>query len=160
MRRILIVLALFAFWLLLSGHYYTWLVVTGGVAALAVTIFCSVKGITDEEGFPVGRIPRGLIYWPWLLMQIILSGLRVTRLILTPGKSISPTLVKVDAAQVTPVGITTYANSITLTPGTLSVEVSHRLRTIWVHAIERGGAEGFADDPMNAKVAWWERGKP
>ena len=158
MRLILIVIALFAYWLLLSGHYAPWLVISGGVLSMAVVVFCWTKGITDAEGFPIGLTFRGLIYWPWLLWQIVLSALRVTRLILSPALPISPTLVKVDAQQKTAVGLVTYANSITLTPGTISIEASERGKCIWVHAIEREGAEGFEDDEMNRWVAWFEGG--
>ena len=67
-------------------------------------------------------------------------------------------MVRVEALQKTDLGLTVYANSITLTPGTLSVDVSGRRGIIWVHAIERAGAEGFADDEMNRRVAWFETG--
>ena len=158
MRLILIVLTLFVYWLLLSGHYAWWLVAFGAVLSVLVVLFCWVKGITDEEGFPVGLIPRAVFYWPWLLWQIVLSGLNVTRLILAPSLPISPTLVKVEADQKTAVGLTTYANSITLTPGTITVEATEKGRALWVHAIERSGAEGFDDDEMNRRVAWIEGG--
>jgi multicomponent Na+:H+ antiporter subunit E len=158
MRLILIVLTLFVYWLLLSGHYAWWLVAFGAVLSVLVVLFCWVKGITDEEGFPVGLIPRAVFYWPWLLWQIVLSGLNVTRLILAPSLPISPTLVKVEADQKTAVGLTTYANSITLTPGTITVEATEKGRALWVHAIERSGAEGFDDDEMNRRVAWFEGG--
>ena len=158
MRLVPIALLLFGYWLALSGHYEWWLVAFGAVLSVLVVLFCFAKNVTDAEGFPIGLFPRGLIYWPWLLWQIVLSGLRVTRLILSPSLPISPTLVKVDAQQETAVGLVTYANSITLTPGTISIEASERGRCIWVHAIERAGAEGFADDPMNAKVASFEKG--
>ena len=158
MRLILIAITLFVYWLALSGHYEWWLVAFGAVLSVLVVVFCLRKGITDSEGFPVGLVPRGIVYWPWLLWQIVLSGLRVTRLILSPSLPISPTLVKVVAQQRTAVGLVTYANSITLTPGTISIEASERGRCIWVHAIERDGAEGFSDDPMNARVASFEKG--
>lgn len=158
MRLILIVLTLFVYWLLLSGHYAWWLVAFGAVLSVLVVVFCWGKGVSDAEGFPFELIPRGLVYWPWLLWQIVLSALRVTRLILDPRLSISPTLVEVNAEQDTAVGLTTYANSITLTPGTISVEASERQKMIWVHAIERTGAEGFADDEMNRRVARFEKG--
>lgn len=156
MRLVLIVVALYGYWLALSGHYSLWFTVSGFMLSSTVVAFCWIKGVTDAEGFPVGLIPRGLVYWPWLLLQIVKSGLRVTRLILDPKLPISPTLVKVEALEDTSVGLTTYANSITLTPGTLSVEASERGRVLWVHALERAGAEGFTDDEMNRKVAWFE----
>lgn len=156
MRQILGVVILFGFWLALSGHYQWWLVAFGAVLSVLVVIFCFVKGIGDGEGAPYGLIARGLVYWPWLLGQILLSGLRVTRLILDPRLPISPALVKVDAEAKSAVGLVTYANSITLTPGTISIEASEKGRCIWVHAIERADAEGFSDDEMNRKTAWFE----
>ena len=67
---------------------------------------------------------------------------------------------RVSTRQRTPVGLTIYANSITLTPGTISIEVSEAGRFIWVHAITREGADGFDDDPMNDKVAWMDEARP
>jgi len=160
MRLVLISVTLFGYWLLLSGHYETWLVISGGVLSVAVVAFCLFKGLTDEEGFPIEKLPRALLYWPWLAWQIVLSALNVTRLILDPKLPISPTMVKVDAQQKSAVGLATYANSITLTPGTISVEVSERGKAIWVHAITRENAEGFADDEMNRRVAWMDGAEP
>ena len=159
MRLALIVIVLFGYWLALSGHYQWWLVAFGAVLSVLVVLFCWMKRVTDHEGFPIDLTLRGLAYWPWLIWQIVLSALRVTRLILSPALPISPTLVKVDAKQKTAVGLVTYANSITLTPGTISIEASEKGSTIWVHAIEREGAEGFEDDEMNARVAWFEKGQ-
>ena len=156
MRLVLISVTLFGYWLLLSGHYDTWLVASGAVLSVAVVAFSLFKGITDEEGFPIEKLPRGLIYWPWLGWQMILSALNVSRLILDTKLPISPTMVKVDTLQKSAVGITIYANSITLTPGTISVEVSEKGGAIWVHAITRENAEGFADDQMNRMAAWMD----
>lgn len=159
MRLVGISVTLFAYWLLLSGHYTLWLMGAGAVLSVLVVAFCLFKGITDEEGFPIEKLPRALIYWPWLGWQMVLSALNVTRLILHPRLPISPTMVKVDALQKSAVGLTIYANSITLTPGTISVEVSERGKAIWVHAITRENAEGFADDEMNRWVAWMDGAK-
>jgi multicomponent Na+:H+ antiporter subunit E len=156
MRLALISVTLFAYWLLLSGHYEMWLVVSGAVLSVLVVAFCLFKGITDEEGFPIEKLPRALVYWPWLGWQMVLSALNVSRLILDPKLPITPHLVKVRALQKSAVGLTTYANSITLTPGTISVEVSEREKAIWVHAITKENADGFADDKMNRWVAWMD----
>jgi multicomponent Na+:H+ antiporter subunit E len=156
MRLVLISVTLYVYWLLLSGHYTPFLMAAGAVSSIAVVGFSLAKGITDEEGFPIEKLPRALVYWPWLGWQMVLSALKVTRLILDPRLPISPTMVKVAALQDSAVGLTTYANSITLTPGTISVEVSERGKAIWVHAITRENAEGFADDEMNRRVAWMD----
>jgi multicomponent Na+:H+ antiporter subunit E len=159
MRLILIFVALYAYWLALSGHYQPWFLVSGFLLSLAVVAFCWAKGIIDSEGFPVGLLRRAVLYWPWLGLQILKSGLRVARIILDPRLPITPTLVRVDAQQRTAVGLTTYGNSITLTPGTLTVEATERGRALWVHALEQSSAEGFSDDEMNRKVAWFEAAK-
>ena len=157
MRLIVMFVTLFGFWLLLSGIYKPWLVISGGVITVATIVFTVRNRIVDAEGFPAEKLPRGLVYWPWLLWQMVLSSLNVARIILDPRLPISPTMVRVDAGQSRAVGLVTYANSITLTPGTLSVEVSQARKQIWVHAITRANAEGLAgDDAMNRKVAWME----
>lgn len=156
MRLILIAITLFVYWLLLSGHYEPWLVVSGGVIAVAVVAFSLLKGITDEEGFPLEKLPRAAVYMPWLAVQIVRASLNVSRLILDPRLPISPSMVRVKAEQPTAVGLTAFANSITLTPGTISVEVSEQTRHIWVHAITREGAEAMPEDPMNEKAAWMD----
>jgi len=154
MRLVLITLTLFAYWLLLSGHFETWLVASGFVLSFLVVVFCLYKGITDEEGFPIEKLPHAVIYWPWLAWQMVLSAISVSKLILNPKLPISPRMVRVHALQKSAVGLTTYANSITLTPGTISVEVSEKMKAVWVHAITKENAEGFDDDPMNHWVAW------
>ncbi|GMG84343.1 Na+/H+ antiporter subunit E [Paralimibaculum aggregatum] len=155
-RMVLIALVLFAFWLLLSGNYKLWLVASGAASAMFVVAFARAKQVTDGEGFPAEMLPRALLYWPWLIWQIVLSAINVARIILDPKLPISPTVVRVDAKQKSSVGLVTYANSITLTPGTISVEVGERVKRIWVHAITKENAAGFADDEMNARVAKME----
>ena len=159
-RLILISITLYVYWLLLSGHYEPWFVISGAVLTVATVAFCLFKGITDEEGFPVEKLPRGIVYWPWLGWQMALSAMNVARLIVDPKLPISPSMVKVAAKEKTAVGLTTYANSITLTPGTLSVEVSERDKSVWVHCITRENAEGFAEDEMNERVAWMGEAGP
>lgn len=156
MRLILISATLFLFWLAMSGHYTPWLIGSGAVLSVAVVAFGLFKGLTDREGFPVELLPRALLYWPWLAWQILRSGWGVAKIVLDPRLPISPTLVRVKARQQTAVGLTTYANSITLTPGTLSVEVSEQGGAIWVHALTAENAAGFEADPMNRHVAWLE----
>ncbi len=155
-RLILISLTLYAYWLLLSGHYDAWFVVSGAVLTVTTVAFCLFKGITDEEGFPVEKLPRGMVYWAWLGWQMVLSAINVSRIILDPKLPISPTMVRVAAKERTAVGLTTYANSITLTPGTISVEVSERGMAVWVHCITRENAEGLGEDEMNSRVAWMD----
>ncbi|MGF1500299.1 MAG: Na+/H+ antiporter subunit E [Paracoccaceae bacterium] len=157
MRLVLLAIVLYAFWLLMSGNYQLWLVLSGFLMSLGVVWFSMRTGVSDREGLPFEKLGRIFVYLPWLAWQVVLSAINVSRIILDPRLPISPSMVKVEAHQQSAVGLTIYANSITLTPGTLSVEASERERTIWVHAITRENAAGFAEDAMNDKVAWLDR---
>lgn len=156
MRLVGLALALFAFWLLLSGHYTPFLVGAGALVAVAVALWGRIVGYGDEEGFPVENIFRGLLYWPWLVKEIAKSALSVTRIILDPSLPIAPRLIRVKTSQRTAVGVATYANSITLTPGTITVAVDRHDRALLVHALTEAGADGLAEGGMDRRVAAFE----
>ena len=95
--RLIITLSLFAFWLVLSGHYEVWLIAFGIGCAIAVALFSGHMGIADREGHPVALLPRALIYWGWLAKEMVVSALHVARLILDPeisGRIISLRLLR------------------------------------------------------------------
>ena len=151
MRLAALVLALFAFWLLLSGMYTPFLLASGLVAAIAVAALARRMGAADPEGHPVHLALAALGYWPWLAREIALSGWQVTRIILSPRLPISPALVRFVPSQRTTVGLVTHANSITLTPGTITVEAGHD--GFLVHALTHDGAEGLAGGEMDRRVS-------
>jgi multicomponent Na+:H+ antiporter subunit E len=151
-------LILFAFWLLLSGHYVPFLIGAGFASALLVVLFARRMALLDDEGHPVHLAPRALLtYWPWLIKEIAKSGWSVSRIILDPRMPISPTLIRVKATQRTDVGRATFANSITLTPGTISLEVGRD--EILVHALTRDGAQDLAGGEMDRRVTAFERAR-
>jgi multicomponent Na+:H+ antiporter subunit E len=147
-------LVLFVFWLLLSGHFTAFLLAVGAAAAFAIAALGRRMEVIDHEGHPIHLSWRALAYWPWLLKEIAKSAWQVARIVLAPSLPISPTLVRVKPSQKTAVGVVTYANSITLTPGTISVEVTPR--EILVHALTREGAEGLAAGEMDRRVTAFE----
>jgi multicomponent Na+:H+ antiporter subunit E len=145
---------LFAFWLALSGHYTLWLVSAGAVSAIVCVYAARRVQIVDGEGHPVELLPRTLTYYPWLITEIVKSAWAVTKVILRPSLPISPTMTVVQADQKTSSGIATFGNSITLTPGTITVGVkSHELT---VHALVEDGARDLEAGDMNARVAQFE----
>ena len=155
-RGLSLLLALFAFWLLLSGHYTSLLVTIGLACAILVALFTARIHVLDLEGHPIGFLVGAVTYWPWLAWEIVKSALDVTKEILRPHLAITPTMVRVDASQRTSIGFATYANSITLTPGTISTTVSFDERTILVHALTKEGAESTAEGTMNRRVTRFE----
>ncbi|MEM9511510.1 MAG: Na+/H+ antiporter subunit E [Cyanobacteria bacterium P01_E01_bin.48] len=150
-------LVLMVFWLVLSGQDKTFLVSIGVVSVLCVVALSRRMGIADEEGHPIHLSFRAVTYWPWLGIEIAKSAWDVTKIILNPKLPISPTFVRVRASQRTPVGIATYANSITLTPGTVTARVSGN--EFLVHAITRKGAEDLAEGTMDRRVKQFEGGE-
>ena len=145
---------LFAFWLALSGHYTPMLVSVGAVCAI-LCMFAAVRMRTaDAEGHPIQVFARAITYFPWLAREIAKSAWAVTKIILNPHLPISPTMTVVKASQKTTVGITTYGNSITLTPGTITVGVSGDKLT--VHALVKDGAIDLEGGGMDRRVSQFE----
>ena len=148
------VVTLFAFWLLLSGYFTAFLIAAGAAAALAVAWLARRMEVVDREGHPVELSLAALGYWPWLAKEIVKSGWQVTRIILDPKLPISPTLVRFKPTQRTVVGLVTHANSITLTPGTITVEAERG--EFLVHALTRSGADGVVESEMDRRVTRFE----
>lgn len=154
MRYFSLGVVLFGFWLLLSGHYTNFLLAMGLLSVVAILLFSHRMHIVDAEGHPVHLAPRALLYWPWLLVEICKSAWNVTKIILNPALPISPTATRVKASQKSALGVNIYANSITLTPGTISIEVSGQ--DIVVHALEKSGADDVEGGAMDARVTQFE----
>lgn len=150
------VLVLFIFWLLLSGFFEPFLMTAGAVSALAIVALARRMDVVDHEGHPIHLGLRALTYWPWLIVEIVKSAWDVSRIILNPRLPVSPTLVRTTASQQTTVGVVTFANSITLTPGTISVDVGRG--EILVHALTRDGAAGLQTGEMDRRVTRFEGG--
>ena len=115
-----------------------------------------MMGLVDPEGHPIHLAPRATLYWPWLAKEIVKSAWDVTKVILSPRLPIQPTLVRFRPSQRTEVGLVTHANSITLTPGTITIEADRD--EFLVHALTTAGAEGVTGGDMDARVARFERG--
>lgn len=98
---------------------------------------------------------RAILYAPWLLKEIIKSNLHVARLILDPNLPIKPQALWINGSQKTDTALAIHANSITLTPGTISVEVEDN--QIHVHAISDHTAQGVMDGEMDKRVTQLER---
>ncbi len=151
LHAISLCLVLYATWLLLSGHYELLILALGLLSCIGVVAIALRMDVVDHEGHPIHLTWRLLLYWPWLLVEIIKSNVDVARVIIDPKLRISPCMIRVPTSQKTDVGRVIYANSITLTPGTVSVDVSDG--TILVHAITEELAAGVESGEMDRRVA-------
>ena len=142
---------LFGIWLLLSGIYTPFLVSLGILSCAAVVWVTIRMDIVDHEGHPLHLTWRALGYWGWLVIEIIKANVDVVKFVLSPTLKISPTMIRVRASQETDLGKVIYANSITLTPGTISVDVANN--EILVHALSEAGAQELLGGEMDRKVS-------
>ncbi len=122
-----------------------------GVFSCALVVAIAVRmDVIDHEAVPVHLTFNVLMYWPWLLWEIIKANIDVTKRVLGFA-DISPTMVRIKATQKTDLGIVIFANSITLTPGTISIDVDEE-GYILVHALSRDGTEGLEGGDMDRRV--------
>lgn len=151
LRLILSALGLFALWLLMSGIYKPLVIWLGaGSAVLATFVLWRMETLDGHRlRFLLSPI-RGVGYLCWLMWEIAKSNIAVTRVILSGGRTMRQNLFRIDNTQKTELGAVVYANSITLTPGTLTVEIDPK--HFWVHALayDDGDLEALAD--MDARV--------
>jgi multicomponent Na+:H+ antiporter subunit E len=146
---------LFVLWLLLSGHWDNPLLIGFGVISTAICVWIAQRmDVADHEGVPVRLGIRTPLYWPWLVVQIAKSNVDVAKRILSPSLPISPTTVRIRMTQRTPLGMVVFANSITLTPGTVAMTIDDD--TVLVHALTEENARVLEEGEMSRRVAVFE----
>lgn len=156
MRAVSLAIALFAFWLLLSGHYTPFLMSLGVISVMLCVWVALRMNVVDIEGHPVHLLPGAVTYMPWLVWEIAKSTFAVIKIVLRGPSAVSPNLINVKASQQSQVAINIYGNSITLTPGTITVDVDGNDFT--VHALTQETADDLAEGAMDRRVARMENG--
>ncbi len=150
MRRARAILAraalLTGIWYLLSGKFDALHLGAGAVTALAVA--AAYKPVEDSTVWRAGRF---VLYVPWLVWQVIVSNLRVARIVLTPRLPVSPAFLRMTPGVTGPRALTLLGSSITLTPGTLTVDVG--ADDIVVHALDTVSAQDVRDRTIERRVA-------
>ena len=143
-------LTLGAFWLLNSG-YNTPLILSLGVLSVAFVIYLARRmDVVDHESQPVQLTTSLPGYYVWLVKEIILANISVVKHVWLGNHTISPTLATLKASQITDMGRVIYATSITLTPGTVAVDLAGD--QIVVHALLRENIEALAAGEMDRRV--------
>lgn len=152
-----LLLGLAALWLLLSGIETPLLSVLGGLSCVVIAWLCVRMGIVDDETIPLHLLHRLPGYIVWLGREIAVANWAVAKIVARRKMPISPTLIDEDMRAKTELGQVFYANSITLTPGTITVEL--RDGRAQVHGITRDTAADVAAGGMSRRVDRLERGK-
>jgi len=147
-------IVMFVMWVVFSGKFDAFHLSLGVISSLLVAFFTSDQLITDPS---IGHIPalwsRFFMYFPWLLWQIVLANIHLLKLVFDPQmiEKINPQLIQFKSNMKNEMALVTFANSITLTPGTITVSLS-MYGDFTVHAIDDASAEPLPGD-MEKQVA-------
>ena len=153
MRYFIVFIILYLNWILWSGKFDAFHLSLGVISCALVTfmshdLFLKRKKISPKI---IVETIRFIKYVPWLLYQIILSNIHVASLVLSPRMPIDPKIIRYKTKLKTDISLVTFANSITLTPGTITADISDG--EFIVHALSRKVADDLMTGEMEDKVA-------
>ena len=151
-RQIILAIVLMVLWLLLSGYFGKVLLVSFGVASVLFTVWITQRaGLLDSEGLPTNVFPGIIPYMFWLTVEIGKANIVVAVEALRPTLKLSPKVIRVPAVQQSDLGKTIFGNSVTLTPGTVTIDVDER--GLVIHALTEALADEAAIADMGNRVA-------
>lgn len=138
---------LFFLWVLLSGHTSFLLLSLGAVSVALTVLLTSRMNIIDHESYPIKIFAKLPIFYIYIMWEIVKANLEVIkRILVSRGKTITPQIIELPVPQTTDLSRVIYANAITLTPGTVSVELSQD--KIVVHTLTKEGADDLLTGNM------------
>jgi len=144
-RYIGLYVVLCLFWVVLSGHldwsdaHDKYFMIAGAISCLLAVLLSARVGFLDKEG-PLGPFLLGaLTYFPWLFWQIILSNWDVLKRVWSPDMKLDPVVFTTPYKMKTELAVVTFANSITITPGTITVAIDPDKREFLCHALTPAG---------------------
>lgn len=150
-HTITLFLCLTLFWLLNSGHYSV-LILSLGLASIILVLMISHKmDVIDHESQPLYLTPIIFSYYFWLIKEIIKANITVVKHIWLGKGSISPQVKTIKISQKTDMGKVIYANSITLTPGTVAIDLQGD--EIIVHALLANDMKSLENGEMDARIS-------
>ncbi len=149
--RIVVFVLLAVFWVVFSGKFDSFHLTLGAISCGLVAWFSHDLLISNTNGT---KVPQKLIrfglYLPWLIYQVILANLHVAMLVLAP-RGIHPQVVTIKSKLKSDIAMVTFANSITLTPGTITMDIVDG--EFIVHALSQKVADDLLSGDMENRVA-------
>jgi multicomponent Na+:H+ antiporter subunit E len=150
MYYLIVAIMLAVFWILLSGHFTALLLGFGIVSVVLVVWLVFRMDRADKERSTLYPTPRLIAYWGWLLWEVVKANVDLVKRIWHPDLPIEPSWSRLDIKVSTPLEKTFYANSITLTPGTLTTNVNDD--HFMVHALSKEGIDGLREGEMERRI--------
>jgi len=151
LKQFAVFVMLFAFWLVFSGHFDAFHVSLGLICSVTVATLSYDLVLSDTLSSRTAMIAwRFVQYTPWLLYEVVVANFHVLALVLQPGR-IRPQVVRFKTSLTSDLAKVTLANSITLTPGTITMDVDGD--EFYVHAVSDEAAQSVKSDDMERRVA-------
>ncbi len=150
LRMLVLGLLLIAAWLLWSGFFKPLLLALGALSCALTLYIVRRMGYLDKDTFAFHYNFGLLGFWAWLAREIVASSMEVARVVLRRDLDIHPRVVALDATDLDRLDQALLGNSITLTPGTLTLDV-HDGRLL-VHALTPEGAAALQEGEMQRRV--------
>jgi multicomponent Na+:H+ antiporter subunit E len=145
---ILKTIGLFGLWILLSGKLDAFHLSIGFFGAALIAWINTEPQHLDEPPLPLARL---VLYLPWLFWEVVKSSLNITKIILDPKLPINPRLVQYPTNLGSNTAVVLLGNSITLTPGTVTIEVSSS--KLVIHALDDESSNELESRSMEQKIA-------
>ena len=146
-----LLIALALLWFGLSGETSPFFLGLSVIAILLTLLLSARLKVIDRNASPYHRAPQLLLYMGWLVVEIVKANVAVIVRVLGPRHAIDPAVVRLRTRARTDLGKALFANSITLTPGTVSVDVDGD--KVLVHALVRENASVASFEPMDRRAA-------
>tara|TARA_B100001778_G_scaffold163149_1_gene134024 strand:+ start:3372 stop:3899 length:528 start_codon:yes stop_codon:yes gene_type:complete len=147
---------IFIFWFILSGLTSPLMIFLGLLSAAFVMYIVNKMDLIDHEismhNFDITNLT---LYFFWLIKEITISNLKVCFYIINPKKDTAPEIIKIKSTQKSDLAHVLYANSITLTPGTVTLDVDNE--TFTVHVLDKTFKDSLLSNTMNSKVMHTEK---
>ena len=150
-RILILALLLIAAWVLWSGYLKPLLLGLGALSCVLTIWVVRRMGYFDDDTFAFHYDWRLLGFWAWLGREVVLSSIEVARVVLSRKVDVAPKVVDIDGSGLGPVDLALLGNSITLTPGTLTLDVYEG--RLLVHALTPEGAATLQHGEMQRRVA-------
>jgi multicomponent Na+:H+ antiporter subunit E len=157
MRTLVAFLFFSAVWLLFSGIYKLLMIIFGVVSVVLVLIAVGRMNLLKNSESAVILRPFKLInYFFWLFVEIVKSNIAVCKILWSPNISVDQKIIKIPFSQRGEISQVIFANSITLTPGTVTLEMEGK--ELIVHILNYGEGTTSSLSEMNKRVTCIERG--
>lgn len=153
------VFSLWIFWVILTASFKLTNLLAGFVCAILVAFFA--QSLLAEHfgtiGLSLWQAFRLIIYFPFLLKEIVKANIDVAKRVLNPRLPIDPQIIKFKFSLKEKLPQVTLANSITLTPGTLTIDIQDD--EYYIHCLAQEHAEGIFEETLQNHVIWLYEGK-